>query len=533
LIISFVISNHMPGIDILQNKMGKSTINKDNILIMKKIGKSFSGIKVLDDVYFDLKPGEVHILAGENGAGKTTLIKILAGVYADYVGEIILDGNPIKFKSPYEAANHGISAIHQEMSLINTMSVSDNIFLGREITRKGFLMDYKTQRKKAQSLLKQIGIHVDLSLPVSYYPLSIRQMIEIAKALVSEARIIIMDEPTSALNSLEVNRLFNTIYSLKKSGCGIIYISHRIEEIYTIADRISVLRDGKYIGTSTAKELPRDNLIQWMVGRKISQQFPKRSSSLGKERLKVEHLFVSDPSETKKWVVEDITFSVCSGEILGIAGLQGSGKSELFHGLFGSFGKSYKGEIYVDGDSFKARSPKNSIERGLILLTNDRKRTGLIPHMNIVRNVTLASLSKFLRKGWIKENLEEKATRKHVKSLNIKFHSLEQEVDTLSGGNQQKVVLAKWLETEPKILLLDEPTIGVDVGVKHDIYSLMNQWTAQGLAICLITSELPELLAMCDRILVMHRGKAFALFSKEDATQERIMQAALGERITQ
>jgi len=523
----------MPGIEILQDKMGKTPDNKHILLMMKKIGKSFSGVKVLDDVYFDLKPGEVHILAGENGAGKTTLIKILAGVHTDYEGEIILDGNPIKFKSPHEAANHGISAIHQEMSLINTMSVSDNIFLGREITRQGFWMDYKTQRKKAQSLLKQIGIHVDLSLPVSYYPLSIRQMIEIAKALVSEARIIIMDEPTSALNSLEVKRLFETIHSLKKSGCGIIYISHRIEEIYTIGDRISVLRDGKYIGTSATKELPRDKLIQWMVGRKISQQFPQRSSSIGKERLKVKHFFLSDPSEIKKWVVEDISFNVRAGEIFGIAGLQGSGKSELFHGLFGSFGKSYKGEIYVDDTSFEARSPKNSIDRGMILLTNDRKRTGLIPHMNIVRNITLSSLLKFSQKGWIQENLEDKSARKHVKSLRIKLHSLKQEVDTLSGGNQQKVVLAKWLETDPKVLLLDEPTIGVDIGAKHDIYSLMNKLTAQGLAICLITSELPELLAMCDRILVMHRGKASALFSKEEATQEKIMQAALGERMIQ
>ena len=502
------------------------------LLRMEHIEKSFSGIRVLDDVYFDLNPGEVHILAGENGAGKTTLIKILAGVYPDYKGEIYLEDEPVKFKSPNDAAYQGISVIHQEMSLINSMTVADNIFLGREMTKAGLWMDYRSQYNKAQVLLKQLGIEVNMSQLIADYPISIRQMIEIAKALVYDARIIVMDEPTSTLNDIEVSRLFEMISDLKQRGCSVIYISHRLEEIYRIGDRISVLRDGKYIGTSKIEDLPPEELIRRMVGREISQQFPERSSSIGKERLSLKHFSLPDPSGAKRWAAEDVSLSVRAGEILGIAGLQGSGKSELLNGLFGSFGKSIQGEIKLDGEAFKTRSPRNSIEHGLILLTNDRKGTGLVLNMNVIQNVSLASLRKFSSWGWIRVQQEEETAEMHTKILDIKTHSLDQEVSTLSGGNQQKVVLAKWLVTQPTVLLLDEPTLGVDVGAKHDIYSLMNQWTAQGLAILLITSELPELLAMSDRIVVMHRGKVTASFSREEATQEKIIHAAMGEAAT-
>jgi ribose transport system ATP-binding protein len=498
------------------------------ILKMQHIEKSFSGVRVLDDVYFDLRPSEVHVLAGENGAGKTTLIKILAGVHSEYKGEIHFEGNPVKFKSPHDAAHKGISVIHQEMSLINSMTVADNIFLGREMTRSGLWMDYRSQYEKAQVLLKQLGIEINLSQYIGDYPLSVRQMIEIAKALVYDARIIIMDEPTSALNDIEVSQLFEMIKDLKKRGCSIIYISHRLEEIYRIGDRISVLRDGKYIGSSTIKDLTPAQLIQWMVGREINEQFPERSPTIGKERLKVKHFFLPDPSGTKKWAVEDISLSLRAGEILGIAGLQGSGKSELLNGLFGSYGKMAEGKIWLDGEPSKVQSPRNSIEQGLVLLTNDRKGTGLVLNMNITRNISLASLKAFSPGGWIQSQQEEEAADRHTKLLDIRARSLEQEVNTLSGGNQQKVILAKWLETRPKVLFLDEPTLGVDVGAKHDIYNLMNQWTAQGLAVLLITSELPELLAMSDRIIVMHRGKITAEFSQKEATQEKIVQAAMG-----
>ena len=501
-----------------------------SFLQMEHITKSFAGVKVLEDVFFDLKAGEVHVLAGENGAGKTTLIKILAGVHTDFEGEILLDGLPVRFKSPHDAAESGISAIHQDMSLINAMTVADNIFLGREQTRANVWMDYHTQKEKAHKLLEQLGIDANLNLPVEEYPVSVRQMIEIAKALAYDARIIIMDEPTSALNELEVRRLFQIVQGLKQREYGIIYISHRMEEIYEISDRISVLRDGKYIGTAKAGDLSPQELIRWMVGRGINQQFPERRPTKGKKRLMVENLYLPDPTGTKDWVVEDVSLSLHEGEILGIAGLRGSGKSELFHGLFGTYGKSALGTVRLDGTSFKIQSPIRSIEQGLVLLTNDRKSTGLVLPMDIVRNITLSSLRAYSPGGWLQMQKEKKAAQEHMEAFGIKAQSMHQEVETLSGGNQQKVVLAKWLETGPKVLLLDEPTLGVDVGAKHDIYTLMNQWTAQGMAILLITSELPELLALSDRIMVMHRGRITAEFARDEATQEKIIHAAMGEK---
>jgi ribose transport system ATP-binding protein len=502
------------------------------MLSMEKIGKSFSGVRVLDNVPFDLKPGEVHVLAGENGAGKTTLMRILAGVYSDYEGKIWINGKNVRFKSPLEAASYGVSFIHQEMSLINSMTVADNIFLGREKSWAGIWMNYHSQQKKAGALLEQFNIDVNFSKPVEDCPLSVRQMIEIAKALVYEARIIIMDEPTSSLTDIEVQRLFEIIMDLKNKGCGIIYISHRLDEIYQIAERISVLRDGKHIGTSAPEDLPPGELIRWMVGREISQQFPERLSRPGKELLKVRGFYLPDPTGSKRWAVEDVSLTLSRGEILGIAGLQGSGKSELLHGLFGSYGKITKGKVFLDGQPYTIRSPIRSIERGLALLTNDRKGTGLIPAMSITRNISLASLKDFSQGGWMLAHKEEEAAAEQVKSFDIKSRSLHQEVNTLSGGNQQKVVLAKWIGTQPKVLLLDEPTLGVDVGAKYDIYNLMNQWTAQGIAIILITSELPELLAMSDRIIVMHRGRITAEFSRKQANQEKIIKAAMGKRVT-
>ncbi len=506
--------------------------HREALLQMEHITKSFSGVKVLEDVFFDLNQGEVHVLAGENGAGKTTLIKILAGVHTDYEGDIRLNGQPIRFKNPHDAAESGISAIHQDMSLINSMTVVDNIFLGREHTIGKVWMDFRTQKERAQKLIDQLGIDVNLNFPVEEYPVSVRQMIEIAKALAYDARIIIMDEPTSALNELEVERLFQIIQDLKQKNYGIIYITHRMEEIYEISDRITVLRDGKRIGTAHADDLSPQELIQWMVGREISQQFPDRTPSTGKERLRVEHLYLPDPTGTKPWVVEDINLSLNSGEILGIAGLRGSGKSELFHGLFGTFGKIPDGRVQLDGRPFRIHSPIHSIKQGLALLTNDRKGTGLVSPMNIIRNISLSSLRKYSPGGWMQFQEEKIAAQNHIEAFGIKAQSMHQEVETLSGGNQQKVVLAKWLEIHPKVLLLDEPTLGVDVGAKHDIYALMNRWTAQGMAILLITSELPELLALSDRIMVMHRGRSTAEFINEEATQEKITRAAMGDEKT-
>ncbi len=512
--------------------MMQASLVPDNgrlLLSMKGIGKSFSGVPVLEDVPFDLRPGEVHILAGENGAGKTTLIKILAGVHTDYNGHIILANGPVRFKSPQDAARHGISVIHQEMSLVNAMTVLDNIFLGREILRPGGRVDFRNQHRQALKLLARFGIDVGLSKRLEEYPVSIRQMIEIAKALAQDARIIIMDEPTSALNDLETSRLFQFIEDLKKGGCGVIYITHRMEEIYRIGDRITVLRDGKWIGCAPAGDLGPDRLVNWMVGRDLDRQFPPRHPSPGKVCLSVRDFSLMYPSGAKSVRVDGVDFDLHEGEILGFAGLQGSGKSELFHGIFGTWGRPASGGLSLGGVSFAPRCPRNSIGRGLALLTNDRKGTGLVPPLSVAQNISLASLTSLSPRGWVSRRLEKEAAARSFRAFGIKARSPEQEVWTLSGGNQQKVVLAKWLETNPKVLLLDEPTIGVDVGAKQEIYGLMNDWTSEGIGILLITSELPELLAMSDRILVMHRGRISAEFRRGEATQESVIKAAMGE----
>lgn len=495
---------------------------------MTAIGKSFGDTRVLNDVALEVRAGEVHILAGENGAGKSTLIKILAGVHTEYEGSIALHGNLRRFRSPQDAAREGISVIHQELSLIPSMSVADNMFLGREKYGAMGWMRYADQREACRALLDRLDLNVDPNRFVEDYPISIQQMIEIAKALAFDARIIVMDEPTSALTEPEVERLFAIIAQLKASGCGIIYISHKMEEIYRIADRITVLRDGAYVGTATAADLPRAKLIHWMVGREISEQFPRHASNPREERLRVEHFTVPDPGGLPRPIVDDVSFTVRGGEILGIAGLQGSGNSALFAGLFGAYGRTVRGDVHLDGKPFTVRSPQHAIRRGMGYLTNDRKTSGLVLEMDIVKNITLASIPQYSPGFWLRTTWEAMVAGVHKDALRIRAASLYQRVGSLSGGNQQKVVLAKWLEIGPKVLLLDEPTRGVDVGAKHEIYELMNTWTENGIAIVLITSEMPELLAMSDRIMVMHRGRITAQFAAKEATQEAILNAAMG-----
>lgn len=497
------------------------------LLQMRGIGKAFAGVRVLEGIDFDVRSGEVHVLAGENGAGKSTLMKILAGVHTEYDGEIILDGRTVHFRSPQDAASLGISIIHQELSLIPSMSVADNIFLGREISHGSFV-SYRAQRKKTLAALARFGLDVDPAELVDRLPLSVRQMTEIAKALAFEARIIVMDEPTSALTDPEADKLFATIAQLKAEGYGIVYISHKMKEIYQLADRITVLRDGHYIGTADAADLPEAKLINWLVGREISQQFPRHASQIGEVRLQVSELNLPDLSKPGKYLVRNMSFSARRGEILGLAGLQGSGNSELLCALFGAYGKLATGSVKIDGQPFRIMSPRHSVQQGVALLTNDRKEGGLVLCMSVEQNTTLAALPKFSPGGLLRPSAERRAAQASAERLRIRCSSIDQEVGFLSGGNQQKVVLAKWLETAPSILLLDEPTRGVDVGAKHEIYELMNQLSAAGCTILLITSEMPELLAMSDRIIVMHRGETTAEFSREDATQERILAAAMG-----
>jgi len=500
----------------------------ERLLLMQAIGKSFSGVRVLSEVSFDLFAGEVHVLAGENGAGKSTLIKVLSGVYADYRGKVVLGEQAVRFKSPQEALAGGISVIYQEISLVGPMSVADNIFLGREATLGGAWLDRRAQQEEARKLLGELGLQIDVTRAVEEYPVSVQQMIEIVKALSYNSQIIVMDEPTSTLSEPEVERLFSIIGILKARGCGIIYISHKMEEIYRIADRITVLRDGRHVGTHAAAELPRAELIRRMVGREISRLFPERSFCAGAKILQVSKLTVPGGKKSAHPLVNEVSFEVRAGEILGLAGLQGSGNSELLNGLFGTFGKLSRGSVILGGKPFEIRSPGDSIRNALALLTNDRKATGLVLEMNICHNLTLASLEKFSRGGWLNSEKEKAAGRTRMESLEIKAVSQAQEVGTLSGGNQQKVILGKWLETEPKVFLLDEPTRGVDVAVKHEIYELMNAWTQAGCAIILITSEMPELLAMSDRILVMCRGRISAEFRRGEASQEKILKAAMG-----
>ncbi|NCC52011.1 MAG: sugar ABC transporter ATP-binding protein [Spartobacteria bacterium] len=503
--------------------------NEPRLLSMRGIGKSFSGNEVLTRADFNLRHGEVHVLAGENGAGKSTLIKILAGVYSDYSGTIHVDEKPVRFLSPQEAFAGGVAVIHQEMSLINSMSVADNIFLGREQTGCARLVARRAQADEARSLMETLGLDIDVNDPVERYPLPVRQMIEIGKALGRHARILVMDEPTSALNGPDVDRLFKLISELKATGRGIIYISHRMEEIYRLADRITVLRDGQCVGTGTKESIPPDELIRLMVGRPLEQQFPSRVCAAGAERLRLEHVSITDPSNAGRKVAEDISMTLRAGEIVGLAGLQGSGNSELLNGVFGTCGPPASGMVRLDGRPCRIRSPRHSIRQGLALLTNDRQGTGLVPGMSIMRNITLPSLQKHSKRGWLRPRSETSAAVSMVRQLQIKSTSIAQPVQALSGGNQQKVVLAKWMECEPMVLLLDDPTRGVDVGAKHEIYELMNHWTTAGLAILFVSSELSELLAMSDRLLVMHRGRVAAEFNRGQFNAGAVLRAAMGK----
>lgn len=480
---------------------------------------------------FDLRAGEVHVLAGENGAGKSTLIKILAGVHTEYEGTVKAgeDLREVRFGSVQDAGRMGISIIHQELSLVGSMSVADNIFLAREKSRLGWL-DRAGSVNAAKKLVSDFGLDIEVTMPAGDYPIGVQQMIEICKALAVNSRIIVMDEPTSALTDVEVEKLFGIIEKLKAQGCGIIYISHKMEEIYRIADRITVLRDGEYIGTDSAEVLNQDGLVKWMVGRELNTQFSRGDAEKGEVRLKVENFTVPDMTGKPAPVVNNVSFEVRGGEILGIAGLQGSGSSELLNGIFGSYSRGVSGSVKVDGEPLGSFLPENSIKKGLALLTSDRKDTGLVLGMDIVKNTTLAALPGFSPNCILNPAAELAAAEKQRGELNLKAATLTQPVETLSGGNQQKVVLAKWILTEPKVLLLDEPTRGVDVGAKHEIYELMNKWTRAGIAIVLITSEMPELLGMSDRIIVMHRGEVTADFAGSEATQERILSAAMGER---
>jgi len=491
------------------------------LLEMKGISKSFPGVKVLDNVELTLHAGEVLALMGENGAGKSTLMKILGGIYTKDSGMITVKGQVQDVMSTALAAKLGIAIIHQELNLIPHLSVMENMFLGREYThgRTGFV-NWRKMRQEAEHWLRQLDVSLEPETLVGELSVGQQQMVEIAKALSMQAEILVLDEPTAALTNREIEALFRVIASLKEKGVGMIYISHRMEEIFQICDRITVLRDGRYIGTKITAETNLDELVKMMVGREITDRFPKVQIAPGAERLRVEGLSVTGK-------LENISFAVKSGEILGIAGLMGAGRTELAKALFGAE-RMQSGRLYIDGQPVKISKPIEAIRAGLALVTEDRKEEGLILSQSIRENVALPNLADISAAGFIQYGKEAALTEQTIKRLVIKTPSGEQAAGALSGGNQQKVVIGKWLATKPKILILDEPTRGVDIGAKKEIYDIMNGLVADGVAIIMISSELPEVLGMSDRILVMHEGRITGEFTRKEATQEKIMHAATG-----
>lgn len=500
------------------------------IVQMRKIGKKFGPVRVLENVDFDIYPGEVHVLAGENGAGKSTLIKILAGVHTSYEGEIYYKGQPIRPMSPKDASRIGIGVIHQELSLVPTMSIANNLFMGQSITKFGLVQDTE-QRKKAQEILDELDINVDAGEMVENLPVSIRQLVEISNAVSANARVIIMDEPSSALNASDAEKLFSLINKLKLENRGIVYITHRMEEIERLAERITILRDGKLINTDLAKNIPIPRLINMMVGREIKDQIKREYRSVATDRkFQVDNLTLLGRDDKRKKLVDGVSFFIRTGEVLGIAGLRGSGASEMMMSIFGSYGACGAENMMMNGKKIVVKKPQDAINKGIALLTNDRKVTGLVTKMTLRDNVCLADRKKLTKKGWRDMDKERKAVQEQDRIMNFHAKSFDTYVENLSGGNQQKVAFGKWLQTDPQVMLLDEPTKGIDVGAKNEIYQLIDMLTRKGLSILLITSELPELLALSDRIIVMHRGKLIAEYPKEKFSAEKILEAAMGKR---
>lgn len=487
---------------------------------MRNISKDFPGIRALNRVNLYVKPGEVHVLVGENGAGKSTLMKILTGVYSKDEGEIIFKGKKIDIKNPKEAQNIGISIIYQELNLVPNLSIAENIFLGREPLKGNGLIDWKKMYKDTEELLKRLNLNLDPRVKVKNLGIAQQQMIEIAKALSFRSELIVMDEPTSALAEKEIEQLFKVINQLKNSGVSIIYISHRLEEIKKIGDRVTVLRDGNYIGTYELDSLELDKIIQLMVGRKIEEKFPKEVATISEKILEVKNI-------NREGILKNISFYLRKGEVVGLFGLMGAGRTELARAIFGA-DPIDSGEIYINGVKVNIKSPLEAIKHGIGLLPEDRKMQGLIQIMSITSNTTLPSLTNFVKRFFINKKLENDTTADYINKLNIKTPSPLRQVRYLSGGNQQKVVLAKWLCANVQVLIFDEPTRGIDVGAKVEIYKLINQLVREGKAVLLISSELPEILGMSDRILVMHEGEITGELLRQDASQEKILAYAMG-----
>jgi D-xylose transport system ATP-binding protein len=500
------------------------------LLEMRQITKEFPGVKALDGVTFDLGEGEIHALVGENGAGKSTLMKVLSGVYESgtYGGEIRVDGELKQFQNIREAENAGIAIIFQELSLVKELTVGENIFLGKEPSRFG-VINWSELYHRATKLLNDLHLPIDPRTPVGNLGIGQQQLVEIAKALSQNARILVLDEPTAALTESEVETLFAILEKLRSRGVGMIYISHKLDEVFKIGDRITVLRDGRTVGTEASEHFTKEKVIAFMVGREVGDIFPRAAHDFGETALEVKDLtaFASEPPYKK--LVDDVSFSVKKGEVLGIAGLMGAGRSELLMTIFGAWFGARSGEIFVEGKKVSINSPSEAIRNGIGFVTEDRKRFGLILEQTILDNMTLAGLKQISGAFLTHRARESAAAGGAMKSLRVKARSPLTVANTLSGGNQQKVVLGKWLLTNPKILFLDEPTRGIDVGAKQEIYAEINKLAKEGLAIVMVSSELPEVLGLADRILVLHEGKLTGEFTRAEATPEKVMIAATGE----
>jgi D-xylose transport system ATP-binding protein len=503
----------------------------DVILDIRNVTKRFPGVTALDNVSFQVRRGEVHGLCGENGAGKSTLMKILSGVYpyGSYEGTIIYDGSELKLvERPIQRARElGIAIVYQELMLVPNMTVGENIFLGKEPVERGAIQ-WDRLYSEAGELLAKYELNVSPRAPVRTLGVGKMQMVEIAKALSENAKVLILDEPTSALTEAEVDRLMEIIANLKRHDVTCIYITHKLEEFFRIADTITVLRDGKVVASQPVSHYTLEKLVGYMVGREMKERFPKRHRHIGDVVLSVEGLEALDPNNPTRQVLRGVSFDVRRGEILGIAGLMGSGRSELVNTLFGEFGRITRGTIRIEGQEVRIHSARDAMRYGLSLVPEDRKLQGLVLIQTILKNISLPNLDQFAGFMRINEDAEIVAASKQAKSLAIKTPSLQARADSLSGGNQQKVVIAKWLLSNPKVLIMDDPTRGIDVGAKYEIYKLMDELASRGVAIILISSELEEVLGMSDRVMVMHQGRSMGTLDISEATQERVMAMATG-----
>lgn len=498
----------------------------DYVVELKNVTKRFPGVVALHNMSLQIKPGEILGLIGENGAGKSTLIKVMTGVYSADEGEIFVDDAKKIFKTPNDAKSEGIACVYQELNIIKGLSITDNVFINKMICKKNSkFLDYKAMHKKAHEVMVSLGQDIDVTKPCGNFGMGILQMVEIAKAVLIDAKLIIMDEPTSSLGEKEVEQLMSTVRRLKEKGVSILFVSHKLEELFELCDRVTVMRDGEHIITDEIKNMDNDKLITAMVGRTLDNQYPKIEVKRGKEALRVENL-------NSTGVLHNISFTAYHGEILGIAGLVGAGRTETCQAIFGAFPVD-GGDLYIDGKKVTIKSPREAVKNKIALLTEDRKGQGLILSQGIDTNLVLANLKSFSKGPWLNKNKIKEIGKVNVADLKIKTPSLKTIVGQLSGGNQQKVVIGKWINTDADIYIFDEPTRGIDVGAKVEVYNIMNKLVKSGKCVIMVSSELPEVLGMSDRVIVMREGKIMGEVSRnaEKFTQENIMKAAWGGKI--